>query len=141
MKISDIPFHQFMGYAYPETEGQGLLALPGSPDYHNHLGTVHAGAQFSLAESCSGAYLLARFPDLAREYVGMVRKAEIKYSNPGRGTLYARAEMEPEAEAGLVKTLEQRGRAFATIRVVLVDEAEQITARADLEWFFQRLPE
>src|ERR1035438_8092756 len=57
MDVSAIPFNRFLGLRAGDT----ALTLPADPKYHNHLGTVHAGAQFSLAEAASGQWLLDRF--------------------------------------------------------------------------------
>ena len=60
----------------------GSLCLDDSPEVRNHLGTIHAAAQFALAESCSGDFLQVRFAELARGCVGVVRRAEVVYRAP-----------------------------------------------------------
>ncbi len=55
MEVTKLPYNKFLGL---EIHGDGRLALPDDSRYTNHLGTVHAGALFSLAEAGSGQYLL-----------------------------------------------------------------------------------
>jgi acyl-coenzyme A thioesterase PaaI-like protein len=73
-----------------------VLTLPADPKYQNHLGAVHASAQFSLAEAASGQWLLAKFGDAAADYLAVVRHVEVKYRRPALGELTAKAEVAPE---------------------------------------------
>jgi hypothetical protein len=51
MNVIDIPFNRFVGIREAQGDAPRLLELGESPDYLNHLGTVHAGAQLTLAEA------------------------------------------------------------------------------------------
>ena len=42
---------------------RAVMRLPEQPAYFNHVGGPHAGAMFTLAESASGALVLANFGD------------------------------------------------------------------------------
>ena len=44
MDVTGIPFNRFLGLR----AGEASLTLPSGPDYLNHLGTVHAAAQYAL---------------------------------------------------------------------------------------------
>jgi hypothetical protein len=92
MDITGIPFNQFIGLR-KVAAAAGELALDAAPKYLNHIGTVHAAAQFALAEACCGEYLLSRFADLTEGNLAVVRKAEIKYRKPAYGALKARASL------------------------------------------------
>ena len=76
MQLSEIPFSHFVGLKKSEKDGV-LLELPASPKYYNHIGTVHASAQFTLAETASGFIMQDAFHDLADEVIAVVRKAEV----------------------------------------------------------------
>jgi len=54
MKTIEIPFNKFVGISRSESQENGLLELKDDENLKNHLGTVHASAQFALAEACSG---------------------------------------------------------------------------------------
>ena len=50
-----VPFAALLGIEYDAIEpGRAVLRLRDDPAKHNHIGTLHAGALFSLAESASG---------------------------------------------------------------------------------------
>ena len=71
MDITGIPFNQFIGLR-KVAAAAGELALDAAPQYLNHIGTVHAAAQFALAEACCGEYLLSRFADLTEGHLAVV---------------------------------------------------------------------
>ena len=106
MNVADVPFNRFLGLRLNES----VLTLPADSNYHNHIGAVHASAQFSLAEAASGQWLLERFGDAAGDYLAVVRHVELKYRRPAAGELTAKAEVSAEEEERFRNTLERRGR-------------------------------
>ncbi len=134
MNVADIPFNRFLGL---RPDGS-VVTLPADPKYRNHVGTVHAGAQFSLAEAASGQWLLARFGDRAAEYLAVVRHVEVKYRRPATGKLTARAEVSAEEAERFRDTLERRGRAAIEVRVQVLGADQGVTLEATFEWFAQR---
>lgn len=46
------------------TPGTATVTLPSVPEVHNHMGTAHAGAVYTAAESASGAAALSVFADV-----------------------------------------------------------------------------
>ena len=115
------------------------LSLPADPNYQNHLGTVHAGAQFALAEAAGGQWLLDRFGAEAAGYLAVVRHADVKFRRPAAGKLTAQAEVAPEVVENFLDTLWRRGRATIEVRVRLLDANGSVTLVASFEWFAQRL--
>jgi len=71
--VSSIPFNRFLGL---RADG-AILTLPADANYLNHLGTVHASAQFALAEAASGQWLLGRFGAEAAGNLAVVRHADV----------------------------------------------------------------
>jgi thioesterase domain-containing protein len=135
MNIADIPFNRFLGL---QPDGS-RLKLPADAKYLNHLGTVHAGAQYSLAEAAGGQWLLDKFGDRAADYLAVVRHAEVKYRRPAAGELTARAEVSPGEAERFRDTLERRGRAAIEVRVQVSGAGEEVTLEAVFEWFAQRV--
>jgi thioesterase domain-containing protein len=134
MDVSAIPFNRFLGLR----AGEAALALPEDPKYLNHLGTVHAGAQFSLAEAASGQWLLDRFGEAAADYVAVVRRADVKFRRPAAGELTAQAGAPPEEAERFLEMLTQRGRAAIEVRVQVLGEDGSATLESVFEWFAQR---
>jgi acyl-coenzyme A thioesterase PaaI-like protein len=135
MDVAAIPFNKFLGLQ----AGEGTLTLPADPKYLNHLGTVHAGAQFTLAEAASGQWLLGRFGAAAAEYAAVVRHADIKFRRPASGELTTRASAEPGEAERFLETLTRRGRATIEVRVQVLGADGNTTLESTFEWFAQRV--
>ena len=135
MDVSAIPFNRFLGLRAGDT----ALTLPADPKYHNHLGTVHAGAQFSLAEAASGQWLLDRFGEAAADYAAVVRHADVKFRRPATGELTAQAGAPPEEAERFPETLTRRGRASIEVRVQILGADGSATLESAFEWFAHRV--
>lgn len=135
MDVTEIPYNRFLGL---RSDGS-VLTLPADFKYQNHVGTVHASAQFSLAEAAGGQWLLGKFGDAAADYVAVVRHVEVRYRRPASGELTARAEV-PAAEVERFReTLERRGRGTIDVRVQVFGADQGATLEATFEWFAQRV--
>jgi len=68
MEILSIPFHHFLNIKRNENE-DFIFKIDERPEYSNHLGTIHACVQVSLAEASSGEFLLQQFNELETELI------------------------------------------------------------------------
>ena len=112
MEVTQLPYNKFLGL---ETHEGGRLTLPDDSRYTNHLGTVHAGALFSLAEASSGQFLLRSVYLDPKAVVVVLRSAEIKYRRPARGRILSRCRCTLDELETLQKSLASRGRATVTV--------------------------
>lgn len=135
MNSLDIPFNTFIGLQRAENQDQYLLELPSAKHLQNHLGTVHASAQFSLAEACSGEFLLQLFSEQAGQIIPVVRKVETKFKKPAAGTLFARASLSTQSKTDILLKLEHKGRVIIGVEVEVCDTEQQITMTARIDWF------
>ncbi len=135
MEISQLPFNRLLGIQPCTTKAQGLFQLPDSPDYTNHLGTVHASALYSLAEASSGAFLAQHLTIPHKTILPVVRRAEIKYRKPARGMVYARGVLKDEDRASFENSLAKRKRALLSFRIDVLTDDEVIVATASFDWF------
>src|ERR1044072_623525 len=90
MMAASVPMARTLNldFAQPTTE-RAVVRMPDQPDYHNHVGGPHAGAMFTLAESASGAIVMAAFGDQLRRAVPLAVTAEIAYRKLAMGTVTA----------------------------------------------------
>ena len=136
MNAADLPFNQFLGIRVQGGQSPAVLLLPDDARYTNHLGTVHAAALFALAEAASGQCFLEQ-PELTDDRIlAVVRGSEIKYRQPARGEIRARARLDADDWAAAVRTLAERGRVFCAVDVELLDLEESVVAHASFRWFF-----
>lgn len=141
VKPVDLALNQALGLREAPPGAAHLLEMPFAAVHHNHLGTVHAVAQFGLAEAASAECLLREFPGLAPTVVPVVREVRVKYRQPGRGPLQAYASVAPGSRATLPVELEKSGRAFVDVEVTLKDEAGGTTLHSTFTWFITRIPQ
>jgi len=130
-----IPFANYVGV---EKRDEKLLQLIPHKDVENHIGTVHAAAQFTLAETQSGLYLLSLFPEYADDVVPLLRSSNIKYKYPATTELTAVATVTEEHKCKFEEEFLKRGRAMLMIKIKIKDANGNITMIGDFGWYVQR---
>ncbi len=136
MDVTQIPFAKYIGI---ERKEEGTLQLESSPVVLNHIETIHASAQFALAETQSGLYLQIAFPELADKVVGLLRGATVKYKNPAYTSIYAKASMDDALKEKFLTTLHKKNRASITVTVEVCDSEDVLTMIGEFNWFVQKL--
>ncbi len=137
MDVTAIPFNRFLGLETAPPDSGFLVTLPGSPDFTNHLNTVHAGALLAVAEAGSGAYLLKNLGDDSG-YLPVVRRMESKFRKPAYGRISSRASVASGQLEQAAAELKEKGRALITVSVDVVDEKGVTALSSEVEWFVAR---
>ena len=140
MKATDLAFTQQIGIAAAPAGAAHLLELPFTPQVHNHLGTMHAAAQFALAEAASAECLQRHFGGAVGEVLAVVRGAEVKYRKPASAGLLAYGQPDENTRLHFVAELKARGRALAIILIDLKDRRGTLTFHGKFEWFISPRP-
>jgi acyl-coenzyme A thioesterase PaaI-like protein len=96
MLLATVPMARTLNLEFLETTSErAVVRMPDQADYHNHVG----GAMFTLAESASGAIVIAAFGDQLSRAVPLAVKAEIGYKKLAMGVVTATATLgRPVAE-------------------------------------------
>ena len=136
MDVMEIPFVNSVGIRRGD---DGVITLPFTGYVHNHLQTVHAAAQYALAETASGDTLLALFPDLAGEVVPVLRDSQLKFKRPASSDICAYASVSEESVERFREQLDKKGRSMITIEVQIRDCENVITCSGSFNWFVQRI--
>ena len=89
MDILSIPFHRLLNIERNLNDDEFIFQIEERPELHNHLGTFHACAQLSLAEATAGEYLQQQFPEIKDEVIPVIRKTEVKYAMPAKGSFFS----------------------------------------------------
>ncbi|MGQ4487505.1 DUF4442 domain-containing protein [Streptomyces sp. SAS_281] len=100
MLAATVPMVRTLDLEFLETTAErAVVRMPDRADYHNHVGGPHAGAMFTLAESASGAIVIAAFGDQLSRAVPLAVSAEIAYKKLAMGEVTATAVLgRPAAE-------------------------------------------
>ena len=136
MNVLEVPFVKLVGIV---KNGEGQLQLSYGVDVHNHLQTMHASAQFALAETASGELLQTLYPELAGKVIPVLRDADVKFKKPALQTIIAYPSISDDAREKFERQFESKGRASLTVTVEVKDTAGTITCVANYNWFIQRL--
>ena len=73
-----VPFAGYLGLEITEVSaGEATVVLPRKAELNNHVGSQHAGALFTAAETASGAAFVGAFAVRMGDVVPLARSAEI----------------------------------------------------------------
>ncbi|MBT4288141.1 MAG: DUF4442 domain-containing protein [Deltaproteobacteria bacterium] len=136
MDITKIPFNKFIKISNSNNE-ENSLTLLFENNLKNHLGTFHAGAQFVLAEACSGHTLQLLFSDLSDKVVPVLRKSATKFKKTARSDIRAKAMVAETAKFKFEQQLQKKGRATISVEVDVYDIDNIVTMSGTFEWFIQ----
>jgi len=136
MDITEIPFVKKMGIARTRT---GTLELSFDDSLHNHVQTMHASAQFALAETASGEHLHRLFPELDGQVVPLLRDSQIKFKKPATKTITAHPSVSDEVVHKFREQLEKRGRSSISVNVEVTDSENVVTCTGVFNWFIQKM--
>ncbi len=113
--------------------GEARVFLPRRPELSNHVGSQHAGALFTVAETASGAAFVGAFAIRMGEITPLARRAEIEYLKIANGQITATATLGIEA-ADALATLDAEGKVEFPCEVTLTDESGDRVATATVHW-------
>lgn len=131
----------FVGYLDLRIEdlsaGEATVVLPDKAELKNHVGSQHAGALFTAAETASGAAFVGAFAERMGEVRPLARGAEISYEKIAQGEVRARARLGvPAAEA--LATLDSDGVVQFPCEIELIDSDGETVATATVRWHVRK---
>ncbi|GAA3477903.1 DUF4442 domain-containing protein [Streptomyces yanii] len=134
MLLATVPMARTLNLEFLETTSErAVVRMPDQADYHNHVGGPHAGAMFTLAESASGAIVIAAFGDQLSRAVPLAVKAEIGYKKLAMGVVTATATLgRPVAEVVAELDAGQRPEFPVVIEIQRADGA--VTGEMTVVW-------
>ena len=138
MDILEIPFHRFLNLKKHSGE-EFIFEAAERPEYLNHLGTIHACVQLTLAEASSGEFLLQEFNDIKSELIPVVRKTEAKYHRPANGILFSKAAFESTNKSNVLHDLSNKKRALLKVKVEIFDEQKDKKLSVVFDWFITKI--
>ncbi len=138
MHVTDLAINKTLGMQLA-TGGDGhILEMPESPLLLNHVGTVHASAQFALAEASSGEFLLRYLGEAQSQVFAVLRTSDVKFRKPAHGALRASARFADGIAESLATELTSRGRTLVSVLVEVADRQGVVTMKGQYDWFLQR---
>ncbi len=126
--VLELPFVRKVGAVADEAGG---LALPDDASLHNHVGTVHAGALFTLGEAASGVAVTSVVAALGG--LPLAKSASIAYRRPASGCVTAKGALVEEVDAIRSRVVEA-GKTTFDVDVTLTDSAAEVIATMTVTW-------
>ena len=129
-----VPFAGHLNVQITEiSEGEATVLLPDLPELKNHVGSQHAGALFTAAETASGAAFVGAFAERMGDVTPLARSAEIAYEKIANGEITAQARLGIDAAEALA-TLDAEGKVEFPCQVELSDGDGRRVATATVHW-------
>jgi len=135
MKATDIAFVKLVGIKQDEKD----VSLEYKDDVLNHIESIHASAQFTLAETQSGLHLQKLFPELEGKVIPVLRDANVKYRKPALKKIVAFASVDEENLTKFKEHFSKKGRGLIEISVDVKDIDCVCTSSAVFSWFVQKI--
>ncbi|MDT3439063.1 MULTISPECIES: DUF4442 domain-containing protein [unclassified Pseudofrankia] len=130
-----VPFCDLVGVRVIELRPDaGVAELPDRPDLRNHMGTVHAGAIFLVAEvSGAAAFSGAMAPRILGVQAFVLRDCRVSYLKPARGRLRAHGAIDTTVTRDVL-TRTGTERFDLTGRSLVYDDAGVLVAKVDFDY-------
>jgi uncharacterized protein (TIGR00369 family) len=135
-----VPFARHVTVMLDEIgDATATASLAAADEVLNHVGTVHAGALFTLAETASGAAMAGAFASVLSDIRPVVGEARIEYLRPARAPLQATASL-ASAGAELRRALGVDRKVTFDADVSVTDASEREVARFRATWVVAHRP-
>lgn len=129
-----VPFVGHLGIEVTAlSPGEATAVLPDGPELANHVGSRHAGALFTVAETASGAAFVGAFAERMGDLTPLAHSAEISYERIAMGQITAIGRLGVAAEDAL-RTLDAEGKVEFPCEVELHDADGNRVATATVRW-------
>lgn len=133
-----VPFAAHTGVELLEVgAGRAVARLPERPQVCNHIGTLHAGAVFTLGETASGGAMSGAFAERILSVRPVAAAARITYAKAARGSITATAASAVPAP-DLLARLEAQGKVQFDVEVEFTDEQGQAVAGMVVTWHVRK---
>ena len=136
--MDTLPFVRLLGISIDDIgAGTSRVSMPDDPKLHNHLGTQHAGALFTLAETASGAAMAGGFAELILGLRPVAKESRIQYQKLARGATRAEGRV-PGDLAALKAQLAQDGKVAFPVAVDIFDSEGTLAAQVTVDWYLSQ---
>lgn len=94
----------------------------------NHIGSMYAGAIFTLAEIPGGALFLTSFD--AQRFYPIIKEMNLRFRRPATGDIRVEAHLAAEEIQQLQKQATELGKAEYVLQLQLTDESGEVVAES-----------
>jgi uncharacterized protein (TIGR00369 family) len=136
--MDTLPFVNLLGIRIDSIgPGTSEVSMPFDGKLANHLGTAHAGALFTLAETASGAAMAGGFADLILGLRPVAKESRIQYQKVAKGATRASGRV-PGDIAALKAALQADGKVAFPVQVDVFDQEGTLAAQVEVDWYLSQ---
>jgi uncharacterized protein (TIGR00369 family) len=136
--MDTLPFVRLLGITIDSIgPGTSKVSMPADPKLNNHLGSQHAGALFTLAETASGAAMAGGFADLIMGLRPVAKESTIQYQKLAKGATRAVGQV-PGDIAALKAALQADGKVAFPVQVDIFDAEDTLAAQVQAHWYLSQ---
>jgi len=128
VSVIKIPFVNLLNIKLTDT-----LELNFTQKFTNHLGSMHAGALFTLAETQSGLFLQQSFSSY-KNIIALLRSSQIKYKKEAKSSVKAFASASKESLEIFKNNFTKKGKGLIEVDVKLYSN-NNLVAVAKFNWY------
>ncbi len=121
--LATIPYVVWHGVGIDEDKDESvILRIPFRAELANYVGSFHAGALYTLAETAAGVIADRALP--AGKAFILLRDANINYTRRPEGDVRAHAELDMQSAEQACQDFSKAARADIAVSVTMTDDAE-----------------
>lgn len=132
-----LPLYESIGLTIEHAGDVLECSVPLSPHNRNHLGTMHAGAQWAAAEMLGGLLYMAHMQTLG-DCSPVVCEVSIKFLKAATSRIRARARFGADQVQALATTLDREGKVFFDLDIELLDDADLVVSTVVARYRYRR---
>lgn len=115
-----------------QTQERIRVVMPFGKQLTNHVGTLHASALFTIAETAAGMHATDLIP--GNRAIPLLRGAAIQYTRRASGDLTATASVKDGTASGVLAAFDADGRADVDIEVDVTDTENQTVFKGTFDY-------
>lgn len=130
-----VPFQNHVGITLLEVgDGVASAQLEQRDEVSNHIGSMHAGAMFTLGEAASGAAMAGALAPVILSMRPVAATAGLAFKRIAKGGLTAHAKTSaPGVE--LMKTIKDEGKVAFDVAVDIQDASGETVVEMTINWY------
>lgn len=127
------PFNAHLGSRLVEwTDEKCVIAIKRHRGVRNHVKSIHAGALFTLGETCAGLVIIRNFP--FAKYRPLMSDVKVNYSKQARGDVTGECVIPKETVARMLREIVAEQIPFVEVVTNIMNDQKEIIAVVTTTW-------
>jgi acyl-coenzyme A thioesterase PaaI-like protein len=130
-----VPFQNTVGVTLLDLgDGVASAELSQREAVSNHIGSMHAGAMFTLGEAASGAAMAGALAPIILQMRPVAATSQIAFKKVAKGTLIAHAKTS-RSGAELMQAIKEDGKVAFDVAIDIRDAQDDTVVEMSINWY------